>query len=79
MVTISKFTKDNASSIFIFNKATILKKKHTYLIEVRMGLNGRLELMRVPFFSTTLKLKTMRNFKESKKLAFDRRLGCLGP
>jgi len=44
-----------------------------------MGLNGRLELMRVPFFSTTLKLRTMKNFKESKKLAFDRRLRCLGP
>lgn len=43
-----------------------------------MGLNGRLELMRVPFFSTTLKLRTMRRFKEFKKLAFDRCLGCLG-
>jgi hypothetical protein len=64
-----KFTKDDASSIFIFNKATIfyLFKKHTYLIEIRMGLNGRLELMRVPFFSTTLKLRTMRKVQGIQK------------
>jgi hypothetical protein len=32
-----------------------------------------------PYFSMTLKLGTMRNSKESKKSAFDRSLGCLGP
>jgi len=45
-----------------------------------LPLFTRLELMRVPSFSTTLKLKTMKHFKESKILAFNRRsLRCLRP